>query len=252
MERNFARSLALVLKSEGGWSDNKADPGGATMKGVTLVNFRRYVKADATKADLRAITDDQIATVYRKFYWDAVSGDQLPDGVDYATFDFAVNSGPARAAKYLQASCGIAQDGVVGPATVAAARANPAGVIIDRLCDVRLVFMKGARDHNGNLLWPTFGKGWANRVASVRKDALLMTAPQPISAPAAPASQPTPQASPPASVPAVEDPSPPERLPAAPVPAAADPAATIGIIGALVIAASFYWHEFTAWLSSIF
>ncbi|RVB39026.1 hypothetical protein EN902_14635, partial [Mesorhizobium sp. M7A.F.Ca.CA.001.16.1.1] len=56
MDRNFARALALVLKSEGGWSDNPADPGGATMKGVTLASFRRYVKADATKADLRAIS----------------------------------------------------------------------------------------------------------------------------------------------------------------------------------------------------
>ncbi|TJX19974.1 MAG: hypothetical protein E5W21_34525, partial [Mesorhizobium sp.] len=64
MDRNFARSLALVLKSEGGWSDNPADPGGATMKGVTLANFRRYVKASATKADLRKISDEQVATVY--------------------------------------------------------------------------------------------------------------------------------------------------------------------------------------------
>jgi hypothetical protein len=63
MDRNFAKSLALVLKSEGGWSDNPADPGGATMKGVTLTNFRRYVKADATKDDLRHITDAQVATV---------------------------------------------------------------------------------------------------------------------------------------------------------------------------------------------
>ncbi|TIW59571.1 MAG: hypothetical protein E5V56_10435, partial [Mesorhizobium sp.] len=57
MDRNFQRALALVLKSEGGWSNNSADPGGATMKGVTLANFRRYVKANATKADLRKITD---------------------------------------------------------------------------------------------------------------------------------------------------------------------------------------------------
>ena len=89
MDRNFARALALVLKSEGGWSDNPADPGGATMKGVTLANFRRYVKADATKADLKQISDAQVATVYRRFYWDAVLGAELPDGVDYAVFDFA-------------------------------------------------------------------------------------------------------------------------------------------------------------------
>ncbi|WP_245489916.1 glycosyl hydrolase 108 family protein [Mesorhizobium sp. M1A.F.Ca.IN.020.03.2.1] len=173
MDRNFARALALVLKSEGGWSDRKADPGGATMKGVTLANFRRYVKADASKADLRKITDGQVATVYRRFYWDAVSGAELPYGVDYAVFDFAVNSGPGRAAKYLQAVLGVAQDGRIGPATLAAARAKPAGVVIDILCDARLAFLQRLP------IWPTFGKGWRARVASVRSAALLISAQDP-------------------------------------------------------------------------
>ncbi|RWI60240.1 MAG: hypothetical protein EOQ93_02985 [Mesorhizobium sp.] len=191
MDRNFARSLALVLKSEGGWSDNKADPGGATMKGVTLANFRRYVKANATKADLRAITNDQVATVYRRFYWDAIAGAELPDGVDFAVFDFAVNSGPGRAAKYLQAACGVGvvQDGKIGPATLAAARAKPAGVLIDTICDARLKFLERLPT------WPTFGKGWSSRVASVRADALKMTA--------------QPQAGPPARVSPAPAPAPP-------------------------------------------
>jgi lysozyme family protein len=176
MDRNFARALALVLKSEGGWSDNPADPGGATMKGVTLANFRRYVKPSATKADLHAITAEQLATVYRRFYWDAVAGAQLPDGVDYATFDFAVNSGPGRAAKYLQAAVGAVQDGRIGPATLAAVKARPAGVVIDALCDARLAYLKRIKDDKGNLLWLTFGKGWTSRVASVRSDALKLTA----------------------------------------------------------------------------
>lgn len=170
MDRNFARALSLVLKSEGGWSDNPADPGGATMKGVTLANFRRYVKADATKADLRAISDAQLATVYRRFYWDAVAGAELPDGVDYAVFDFAVNSGPGRAAKYLQVVLGVVQDGRIGPATLAAARAKPAGVVIDALCDARLAFLERLPT------WPSFGRGWSARVASVRRQALLMLA----------------------------------------------------------------------------
>ncbi|TIV64144.1 MAG: hypothetical protein E5V86_16405, partial [Mesorhizobium sp.] len=160
MDRNFARSLSLVLKSEGGWSDNPADPGGATMKGVTLANFRRYVKADATKADLRRISDAQLAVVYRRFYWDALAGALLPDGIDYAVFDFAVNSGPGRAAKYLQAVLGVVQDGRIGPATLAAAGAKPAGVVIDALCDARLAFLEKLPT------WPSFGRGWSARVAS--------------------------------------------------------------------------------------
>ena len=177
MNRNFARALALVLKSEGGWSDNPADPGGATMKGVTLANFRRYVKADASKADLREISDQQVATVYRRFYWDAVAGAELPGGVDYAVFDFAVNSGPGRAAKYLQAAVGAAQDGRIGPATLKAVGARPPGAVIDDLCDARLAFLRRLPT------WPVFGKGWSDRVRSVRSQAMLMSAPQPAPAP---------------------------------------------------------------------
>ncbi len=60
MNRNFQRALSLVLKSEGGWSDNPADPGGATMRGVTLATFRRYIDPKGTKDDLRHITDARL------------------------------------------------------------------------------------------------------------------------------------------------------------------------------------------------
>ncbi|MBB6412201.1 glycoside hydrolase family 108 protein [Mesorhizobium sangaii] len=213
MDRNFARALALVLKSEGGWSDNPADPGGATMKGVTLANFRRYVKANATKADLRMIGDAQLATIFRRYYWDAVLGAELPDGVDHAVFDFAVNSGPGRAAKTLQAALGVAQDGRIGPATLAAARAKPAGVTIDALCDARLAFLERLPT------WATFGRGWSDRVTSVRAQALLMSA-APVTAPA-----PVPAA----SSPGVEKPA--GGAPAAqPVPPAVKTAAAAGIL----------------------
>lgn len=170
MDRNFARALSLVLKSEGGWSDNPKDPGGATMKGVTLANFRRYVQSDATKDDLRKITDDQVATVYRRFYWDAVAGAELPDGIDYATFDYAVNSGPGRAAKALQAVAGVKEDGKIGPATLKALKALMRATVINDLCDNRMAFLKGLKT------WKTFGKGWTSRVSSVRADALKLAA----------------------------------------------------------------------------
>lgn len=171
MDRNFQRALKLVLRHEGGWSDHRKDPGGATMKGVTLANFRRYVKPKATKDDLRKITDEQVATVYRRFYWDAVAGAELPGGIDYAVFDFAVNSGPARAAKYLQAVVGAKADGKIGPATLAATRNMIRATVINDLCDNRMGYLRGLKK-----LWPTFGKGWTSRVAGVRAEALKMAA----------------------------------------------------------------------------
>ncbi|BAV46402.1 Uncharacterized protein MLTONO_1499 [Mesorhizobium loti] len=250
MDRNFARALSLVLKSEGGWSDNPADPGGATMKGVTLANFRRYVKADASKADLRKIGDDQVATVYRRFYWDAVLGAELPDGVDYAVFDFAVNSGPGRAAKYLQASVGVPQDGRIGPATLAAARARPAGVVIDQLCDARLAFLKRLST------WATFGRGWSDRVRSVRAEALLMSDPATVSAPvkpAMPAPVPRPGPQPPevetpgGNAPAAEPASPALSGSAIPVAARAG-----GVIAACLLFVYAAWHHIAVVLQGIF
>ena len=170
MDRNFARALSLVLKHEGGWSDHPADPGGATMKGITLSVFRQYVEPKATKDDLRRITDAQVASVYRKQYWDVVKGNDLPDGVDYAVFDFAVNSGPSRSVKYLQSIVGAKQDGKIGPDTLAKARAMVRATIINDLCDKRMAFLKGLK------AWTTFGKGWTSRVSSVRAEALKMAA----------------------------------------------------------------------------
>lgn len=187
MDRNFDIWLKAVLKSEGGWSDNPADPGGPTMKGVTLANFRKYVKADATKADLKKITDAQLAVVYRRFYWDAVLAAQLPDGVDFATADFAVNSGPSRAAKALQKVVGAVQDGRIGPATLKAVEKMGAVDVVNALCDERMRFLKGLST------FKTFGRGWTSRVSSVRTTALGLAArPAPVivQLPAAPAEAP--------------------------------------------------------------
>jgi lysozyme family protein len=166
MDRNFARALPLVLKHEGGFADHPKDPGGATNKGVTIGTFRRYVKPNGTVAELKAIADEQVATVYYRHYWAAVNAQALPSGVDYAVFDFAVNSGPVRAAKYLQAILGVEQDGRVGPKTIAAAKAKDARAIINGLCDARMAFLKRLKT------WPTFKNGWTRRVADVRRLAL--------------------------------------------------------------------------------
>ncbi|TIX02121.1 MAG: hypothetical protein E5V59_02440 [Mesorhizobium sp.] len=236
MDRNFARALALVLKSEGGWSDNPADPGGATMRGVTLASFRRYVKADATKADLRRMSDAQVAAVYRRFYWEAVLGAELPDGVDYAVFDFAVNSGPGRAAKYLQAAVGVAQDGRIGPATLSAIKAKPAGVLIDALCDARLAFLKRLPT------WATFGRGWSDRVRTVRVQALLMSAQRP--AETSPAPQP-----PGAETSADAGPT---VLPAPPPPSGGKTAAAAGILVLMAGALAAFRHHVTGFFGSFF
>jgi len=170
MDRNFQRALQLVLKYEGGFVNDPRDPGGATNKGVTLSAYRLYVKKDGTVADLKRISDAEVATVFRRHYWDEVQGDALPDGVDFAVFDFAINSGVGRASRYLQDVVGATADGQIGPKTLAAVRSRPAPYVIDGLIAARLAFLKSLPT------WATYGRGWASRVKSVRTEANKMAA----------------------------------------------------------------------------
>lgn len=175
MKENADASLRLILKHEGGFVDHPKDPGGATNRGVTIGTLKRLGidkdgDGDSDIVDLRKITEADAVAVFKRFYWDVVQADLLPSGVDYAVADFAVNSGPVRAAQYLQRLLGVEADGHIGPKTMAAlAQTNPAAVI-NAYCERRLVFMRGLP------IWGTFKGGWTNRVADVRKTALLMAA----------------------------------------------------------------------------
>lgn len=189
MKENFEFCLTEVLKHEGGWADHPKDPGGATMKGVTIGTYAQWKGRKVTKDELRKIPDSEVAAIYRRNYWDKVRGDDLPGGLDFVAFDAAVNSGPARGAKWLQQALGVTADGKIGPATVAAARATYAPAVVERAIAIRLAFLKSLKT------WPTFGKGWARRVEDVRQDALALAAIHaPPASPEAHASAPKPTA----------------------------------------------------------
>lgn len=176
MDRNFSRALDAVLDYEGGFVDHPKDPGGPTNLGVTLVNFRRFVKPDGTVDDLKKLTREQAGVVYRRNYWDEVMASSLPDGVDFAVFDFAVNSGPSRAAKFLQRLVGAKMDGKIGPETLAAVEKADKRALIRDFCDERMAFLQGLP------AFSTFGKGWKSRVDKVRVLAEQMAS-QPVDAP---------------------------------------------------------------------
>jgi lysozyme family protein len=229
MKEHFDRALTAVLKHEGGWSDHKADPGGATNLGITIGTYRRYINRNGTKDDLKRLTVAQAAVCYRRHYWDKVKADDLPAGIDYAVFDFAVNSGPGRAAKYLQAVLGVKQDGVIGPVTIAAARSAPAVRTIHSLCDRRLAFLRALKT------WEDFGRGWQSRVLGVRNDALHMAEQALAAARNAPA-----------------EPKAPQPAPASPEPSSGKAGGIAGFIIFAVIALGGLMTGLWQWLSSLF
>ena len=131
MLSNFPASLALVLKAEGGFVNHPRDPGGMTNLGVTRNVWRDWVNRDVDEAEMRSLTPELVTPLYKARYWDACKCDDLPRGVDYAVFDSAVNMGPSRAAKLLQAALGVTADGSIGRATIAAATAADPAELLD-------------------------------------------------------------------------------------------------------------------------
>ena len=168
MTENFDLCLVMLLSHEGGFVDYKADPGGMTNLGVTRQAWEMYVGHSVEEADIRALTPDKVAPFYQKAYWDKAKCDVLPSGVDYAVFDIAVHSGVARAVRILQQALGLVDDGILGPNTLAALNGKNIRDLIKKICDIRMTFLQHLST------WPTFGRGWAKRVAEVQADALLM------------------------------------------------------------------------------
>lgn len=168
MKDNYDRCLAEVLAQEGGYSNDRGDPGGPTNWGITIYDARMYWKHDATANDVRHMPLDVAKQIYRSKYWDAMSCDDLPAGVDLAVFDYGVNSGIARSAMVLQRECGVADDGRIGPLTLAAAQKQDPSHLVTQICAERLAFLQRLRT------WSIFGRGWGRRVSEVKALALSL------------------------------------------------------------------------------
>lgn len=170
MKDNFDNALKAILHHEGGYINHPADPGGMTNLGVTKRVWEEWVGHPVDEATMRGLTPELVGPMYKAKYWDKIKGDDLPTGVDYVVFDAAVNSGPGRAAKWLQGCVGVEQDGGIGPKTLAAVAAFDPAELIDDYAKRRLSFLMDLPH------WSAFGKGWGRRVAEVQTSALSMKA----------------------------------------------------------------------------
>lgn len=170
MKENFEKALAAVLHHEGGFVNHPADPGGMTNLGCTKKVWEEFVGHPVDEKAMRALTPADVAPLYKRAYWDKIKGDDLPAGVDYAVFDASINSGPGRAAKWLQECVGATPDGAIGPGTLQAVAARDPAEIVDLYQAKRLRFLKALNT------WDTFGKGWERRVLEVEKAAETMLA----------------------------------------------------------------------------
>ena len=157
MLENFVTSLETVLKHEGGYVDHPKDPGGRTNMGITQAVYEKYLNRTVTEEEMKNIKIGDVRIIYKENYWDKVKGDDLPSGVDFCVFDWAVNSGVSRASKALQKIIGAKADGVIGPNTLKAVESADSEIIIQQLTEAREDFYKRLSTFD------TFGKGWLSR-----------------------------------------------------------------------------------------
>jgi len=152
---DFDTAFDRLIGHEGGYSNHPDDPGGETMWGVTAA----VARGCGYSGEMQALSRDQAKDIYRSLYWNTVHGDELPGAVAFQVFDAAVNHGVRQASKWLQQAAGVSADGKVGPLTLAAVRKADSHVLAFLFNAARLMFYTDLNT------WPSFGKGWARRVA---------------------------------------------------------------------------------------
>ena len=167
----FQECLKLVLGSEGGYSNDKDDRGGATNCGITQAVYDNWrITHGLGRSPIAGISGDEIELIYGDLYWKPSRCQFLPAPLDYVQFDGAVNHGVGQAAKFLQRALQVTADGSIGPATLQAVKeeqeAGQIGVIIDSILDQRGRFYDELAERHPEQA--KFLKGWRNRLASVK------------------------------------------------------------------------------------
>ena len=168
MRENFDKCLEMLLEHEGGYVNHPSDPGGMTNLGVTKRVYDEWIGRESTEQEMRDLTPEDVGPIYRKNYWSRLRLDDVGSGIDWALFDFCVNSGPSRPAKALQRAVGAVADGAVGPKTLQLVAEKDPEFVIDYIYTVRQAFYESLRTFD------TFGRGWTRRNKETLEQALSM------------------------------------------------------------------------------
>lgn len=173
MRSNFDACLKVILEKEGGYVYHPRDPGSHTNMGITIYTLSDYRKKECTPEDVKKLTVEEAGKIYHQNYWEPLSCDDLPRGVDLSVFDMGVNAGVLRGAKILQKIVGARPDGIIGSQTLLAVneyvKANGVQKLLEAYRDDRLAFYRTLSTYD------VFGAGWTNRANLVYIESLDMT-----------------------------------------------------------------------------
>jgi len=169
MSNKFSEALEVILHHEGGYVNHPKDPGGETNLGVT----KRVYEDFGGEKEMKELVKEDVEPIYKKNYWDRVKGDDLPEGLDLCIFDFAVNAGPGRAAKFIQRLVNTTVDGGIGPNTIKCINDHVEKYGVSTTIDQ---YQSERHNYYGSLsTFETFGRGWTRRVDEVTEKAKTWT-----------------------------------------------------------------------------
>ena len=161
----FDCALVHVLEMEGGYTDDRYDPGGPTNRGITLKVFADWkgvpldeASCAALKMELRRIPEAVVRDIYFARYWALAHCAEMAPPLAFFHFDAAVNHGVTGAMRLLQRAIGTDADGEIGPDTRAAIARLPLDETLQRYAQTRR-----ARYRALHHFW-RFGRGWLARV----------------------------------------------------------------------------------------
>ena len=153
---SFDTAFDRLIGHEGGYVNHPNDPGGETKFGIT----RRTARAYGYMGSMHELTREEARTIYRQGYWNRAQADKYDPAIAFQLFDAAVNHGIGQAIRFLQRAVGVADDGIVGPVTLAAVRSMSVSNVLAHFNAERLVF------YTNLSTWSSFGKGWTRRIAA--------------------------------------------------------------------------------------
>jgi lysozyme family protein len=158
----FDQAIKIVLKYEGGYTNDLKDPGGETNYGICKRQF--------PNVDIKNLTIEEAKDIYFLRYWSAMKLDGIKNSLlKLHLFDMGVNAGQSTSIKLLQNILNIKDDGCIGPITLKAINDYPdQSELSQRFALIRLDFYQKKTVDNPNL--KKFLKGWQNRVNAVSNE----------------------------------------------------------------------------------
>jgi lysozyme family protein len=152
----FDEAFDRLIEHEGGYVNHPSDPGGETMFGVTA----RVAREHGYTGPMKLLPIERAKIIAKSAYWDRIKADQYDGAIGFQVFDAGYNHGIGNAIRFLQRAVGVADDGAIGPRTLAAIQRMPVTDVIARFNAERLDF------YTKLSTWPQFGKGWARRIVA--------------------------------------------------------------------------------------